>query len=285
MNIKIGLWPLSGNYGEAFSQKYISEYVDKAVALGFKKFDNAESYGEETFQKEICEVLCSKDAVSIDTKIRVNFDDEHWLKQLQYDLGRIYKKYGDKLGCIFLHNPRGDLKQVVLATETIVKYCKITGISSGVSLLKNDYQNIKEFPVDVLQVDLNPTFCSEISKIISAVKPDKIEARSLFGSGLLIANINNLTPEDQRRRWSTPARLNAGAFFKKQALTHIKNEDDLTLALIKFPALWAIKNVVLGSTNYERLKLWKRASETTETPNDIQFATVLKKIGQGLYCF
>ena len=285
MNIKIGLWPLSGNYGQIFSQKYLDEYVEKAVALGFKNFDNAESYGEETFQREFCEVLCSKKTVRVDTKIRVDFSQERWLKQLQHDLEKVYNKYGDKLNCVFLHNPRGTLKQTVLAIETIIEYCEVTGRRSGVSLLKDDYENIDNFPVNVFQVDLNPTFNSKINQIISAINPDKIEARSLFGSGLLVSNIKNLAQEDQRQRWSTPSRLNAGVIFKRRALTHLKNEDALTLALIKFPALWKIKNVVLGSTNVKRLKLWQDASGTTETLDDIKIADLLKKIGRGLYCF
>ena len=138
MNIKIGLWPLSGNYGKTFSQDYLAEYVDQASILGFHIFDNAESYGSETFQREISEVLSLKRSVKVDTKIRVDFSQKQWLKLLEHDFEKIYKKYGEQLNAIFLHNPRGTLKQTLIALETILKFCEVTQSRSGISLQKTD---------------------------------------------------------------------------------------------------------------------------------------------------
>ena len=259
--------------------------MDQASILGFHIFDNAESYGSETFQREISEVLSLKRSVKVDTKIRVDFSQKQWLKLLEHDFEKIYKKYGEQLNAIFLHNPRGTLKQTLIALETILKFCEVTQSRSGISLQKNRYDDIREFPVDILQVDLNPTLCSHSDQLLSVAKPDMIEARSLFGSGLLMSGIGNFSQQDQRRRWGTPTRLSAGAIFRKSALEHLKSSENLALALIKFPTLWGIKNVVLGTTNIERLKLWHSASGKIETSEDIEMADALKQIGEGLYCF
>lgn len=279
-SIKIGLWPLSGNYGKDFSSEYVENYLAEAIDRGFLLFDNAESYGDERFQSLLKHSLHVSDKIKVDTKVRVMFCEQQWQNTLRQNLDAVSSKYGNKLRTVFLHNPDTSTENIICALDIINGHYLGTQIQTGVSLQKNRYRDIEKMPAQRFQIDVNPSYCDHVQNISQKICPTKIEARSLFASGLLISDTINLNRGDQRLRWASEGKIESGNKFLSEALNGKMSRSGLLEALIRFPLVWGISQVVLGTTNPGRFVGWKK-SKNPITPLSLkaehQLLTLLAK--------
>lgn len=285
MQVKVGLWPLSGNYGKKFTDTYIEQFIFKALEIGFYHFDFASSYGDEAFRRCLSRIVKSDKNIGLDTKVRVDFCDPNWKNLLKRNVSDITHNYEHNLNRIFLHNPEGTVEEKNSALRIISSFSEQVNADVGISLKKDDYKGIEALSAGLVQLDLNPTYCAHIENVLERLEPSKVEARSLFGAGLLLAPLNDFNQYDQRSRWASPARLSASQEFRRRLPNHFSPEHFLSDALISFPQLWGIEKVVLGTTDVNRLKQWKRLMSGQGNAITKTHLKCMKEAGNNLFCF
>ena len=281
----IGLWPLSGNYGQTFSSKYIQDFFNEALKTGFSTFDTAESYGAQDFQTTIATIARETVGLKWYTKIGVKFGETDWASQLRNDLRLIYDKYAGGLVKVYLHNPRVDVARVNAALAIMKEELKETAVEVAVSLPKGLYSDVTRIKADAVQLDVNPTYCNHVDLIAGSLDPANIDARSIFGSGLLGGNNSNFSSADQRARWVTSDKIASGKKVKEIGISIFGSEAAYIEALILFPKIWGISNVVVGTSKSSRFSALFEVQKKGLSVDYLNLLSKFKTATSDIECF
>lgn len=213
--VVIGTWPLSGDFGDV-SLSQIEKSIQLCLDLDFREFDTAPSYGNGFIEHCLGRIIANRNDIVINTKVgNLPFRGKDFsCDALETSLNESLKRLRiDKIGTLFLHNPRSDLKEPQKVIDWMQNK-KEEGIISfmGLSVAKNfdyDPQFIQAF--DVIQNDANLLYLKGMRKI-KKYQGIKFVARSPLASGILSGKLSansTFSNRDHRSSWLKGERLNS----------------------------------------------------------------------------
>ena len=202
--VVIGTWSLSGDFGY-IKKSTIYKTLDKAVKNEFLEFDTAPTYGSGKIYKILSEMFRNDNKIKINTKCGYNQNNKKTFKliDIEKSVNQSIEAFG-KIHTLFLHNPRGEIKNFNKVINLLDKYKKEGLVKyTGISLARNYYFK-KEImdKFDFLQDELNLLRTNAIT-LLKNFKP-KIMARSPFASGCLAGKLKENSiffKDDYRSQW------------------------------------------------------------------------------------
>ena len=128
--IVIGLWPLSGDFGEITISQF-EETTNFIIDSGINNFDVAPNYGLGFAEKALGEIYQGKVELNINTKFgnsvegEKDFNVSSLRKSLESSLERLKV---EKINTLFLHNPREEIEDYE-PIENLMSDLKKEGLS------------------------------------------------------------------------------------------------------------------------------------------------------------
>lgn len=210
----IGLWPLSGDFGQV-GLRTICDALENCAKLGFQEFDVAPNYGNGFMESCLGNVFGSDENILINTKCGnhpfdgKDFDVMALEKSLDQSLKRLRR---DRIHALFLHNPRTELTDFSSAIAFLEKEKKQNRIKLyGLSAAKDYCYDDKLCScLDVIQDDVNILYLKAIQT--RAHPCHYFYARSVLATGILSGRLTRDTvfdPSDYRSSWLKGDRLNS----------------------------------------------------------------------------
>lgn len=208
--IVIGLWPLSGDFGNVSIAQF-EETTGFAIDAGLKTFDVAPNYGGGFAEECIGKIYAGHESLIINTKFGNNLDGEKNFspsglrKSLESSLRRLKI---EKINTLFLHNPRNEIVDYG-PIENLMLDLKSEGLitNSGISVAKGyTYDYLPSF--DCVQFDCNLLYLKELKLYKNSYNTNYV--RSPLASGILSGKLSNdstFSKDDQRSEWLTGSRL------------------------------------------------------------------------------
>jgi len=212
-NVIIGTWPLSGDFGPV-KRTQVSETIASALSSGLTSFDTAPNYGAGSMEATLGELLTGSTAPTIHTKVgsQPSGSKSFAIKDMEESVKQSLARLGTtRLGYVFLHNPRNEIKDYSLVHEMFDKMVDNgliygRGLSCARNIAYEDATDLSEF--DVIQDDHNLLRSSPYA----GGSGYRFLARSPLASGLLGGHITtetNFDKSDHRSGWLTGNRLSA----------------------------------------------------------------------------
>ena len=272
-NVIIGTWPLSGDFGN-IDEINIERIINYSISKNFLEYDTAPNYGQGRMVRILSSVI--KD-YSLDFKINTkcgNNEDgikSFELNDLEISIENSIKKFG-KINTLFLHNPRGEIKNWEPIINMFNDYKNQNVISfTGISLAKNfpiHNEILEEF--DYIQEEINLLSLDSYKRLINV--KSKVVARSPLASGVLSGKLfegSRFSDQDHRSSWLKKDRLD-------NILQQLKNISVLTKGSINefardfILSLPSIDSIIFGIKSQSHIDdLIKMSNLVTKLDSDV----------------